>query len=243
MGGNGTNRRIRINPLPDQSGSTTITVTVSDGNGGSTATGFNVTVTAVNDAPTISNIPDQSIAEDSATATLPFTVGDAETSASALAVSAASSNTNLVAAAGITLGGSGTNRTIRINPLPDQSGSTTITVTVSDGNGGSTATGFNVTVTAVNDAPILSPIQDRTINEGETLTLTNAATDVDGPSLSFSLTTGPSGAAIDAQTGVLTWTPLESQGPSTNPIAVVVRDNGSPNLSATQSFTVFVTEV
>src|SRR5206468_343377 len=49
-------------------------------------------------------------------------------------------------------------------------------------------------------------------------------------------------ASISA-TGVITWTPTEAQGPSTNTFTTIVTDNGSPPLSATNAFTVFVTEV
>src|SRR5439155_711259 len=53
----------------------------------------------------------------------------------------------------------------------------------------------------------------------------------------------PPGVAIDPSTGILTWTPTEAQGPSTNTITVKVTDNGTPALSATNSFTVVVSEV
>jgi hypothetical protein len=52
----------------------------------------------------------------------------------------------------------------------------------------------------------------------------------------------PAGAAINATNGVFTWTPNESQGPSTNTIAVVVTDNSSPAQSLTNTFTVTVNE-
>src|SRR5438874_13629032 len=41
----------------------------------------------------------------------------------------------------------------------------------------------------------------------------------------------------------MTWTPTEAQGPSTNTLTTVVTDNGVPPLSATNSFTIVVTEV
>src|SRR5205814_4611013 len=44
-------------------------------------------------------------------------------------------------------------------------------------------------------------------------------------------------------TGLLTWTPTEAQGPSTNLITVRVTDNGTPALNDTKSFTVVVTEL
>src|SRR2546430_14024195 len=48
---------------------------------------------------------------------------------------------------------------------------------------------------------------------------------------------------IKPASGLITWTPSEAQGPSTNLISVVVTDNGVPALSNTNSFTVVVTEV
>jgi hypothetical protein len=56
--------------------------------------------------------------------------------------------------------------------------------------------------------------------------------------LTYSLNAAPAGATIGAVTGLLTWTPTIA--PSTNQFVVVVNDNGTPSLSATQSFTVIV---
>ena len=42
--------------------------------------------------------------------------------------------------------------------------------------------------------------------------------------LSFSLVSGPTGAAVDASTGRFTWTPDEPQGPGVFPVSVAVRD-------------------
>src|SRR3989442_871820 len=61
--------------------------------------------------------------------------------------------------------------------------------------------------------------------------------------LTFALVAGPGGMTLDSTTGVLTWTPTEAQGPSTNVITVRVTDNGSPPLSGTKSFTIIVNEV
>src|SRR2546430_3128735 len=48
---------------------------------------------------------------------------------------------------------------------------------------------------------------------------------------------------VIGSSGVISWTPREAQGPSTNVVSVSVTDNGVPALSATNSFTVTVTEV
>ena len=79
VGGTGANRTVTITPAPNQSGTATITLTVTDGNGATASDSFVLTVTAVNDAPTISDIADQTTNEDTATAALGFTVGDVET--------------------------------------------------------------------------------------------------------------------------------------------------------------------
>ncbi|HMP84040.1 MAG TPA: PQQ-dependent sugar dehydrogenase [Verrucomicrobiota bacterium] len=93
-----------------------------------------------------------------------------------------------------------------------------------------------------NAPPSLDPIPNQEIPEGSTLSITNAATD-DGV-FTFSLDAGaPNGADIDSDTGVFTWTPTEEQGPSTNSISVIVTDDGTPSLTATQTFVVVVTEV
>jgi hypothetical protein len=86
-----------------------------------------------NTAPTISDVTDQTITANSATAALPFTIGDAESPASNLQLSLSSSNTALVPNANLSLGGSGANRSITVTPLINQTGTTTITMTVSDG--------------------------------------------------------------------------------------------------------------
>jgi len=161
LGGGGANRTVTATPLANQSGSATITVTVSDGSLTASDT-FLVTVTAANDAPTISNIADQTINEDTATSALSFTVGDIETAAASLTVSGSSSNPALVPNANIVFGGSGANRTVTVTPLANQSGMATITVTVSDGLLTAVDT-FLLTVNAANDVPTISNVSGQTI--------------------------------------------------------------------------------
>src|SRR5204863_136914 len=120
----------------------------------------------------------------------------------------------------------------------------TITVKVTD-NGTpalSATNSFTVVVNEVNSAPTLTVPSDQTINDVSTLVVTNTASDSDLPAntLTFALVSGPSGVAVNPTTGVLSWTPTEAQGPSTNTITVKVSDNGTPALSATNSFTVVV---
>ena len=121
-----------------------------------------------------------------------------------------------------------------------------LAVTAHDNAALNNSTFDNVVVlpTTTNTYPALAPITDHTIVELETFSLTNLATDVDLPAntLTFALETAPSGMIIDTNSGVLSWTPAEAQGPSTNLVTVIVHDNGTPSLTATQSFTVLVLE-
>ncbi|MCX8156387.1 MAG: lamin tail domain-containing protein [Verrucomicrobiae bacterium] len=93
---------------------------------------------------------------------------------------------------------------------------------------------------ALNTPPNLAPIPNRTVALGQTLVFTNVASDADVPAqtLTFELAPGaPAGAQVHPVTGVFSWTPAVV---GVYPVTVIVRDNGTPSLSATQSFTVTV---
>src|SRR4030095_12552257 len=110
-----------------------------------------------------------------------------------------------------------------------------ITVKVTD-NGApqsSDTKSFTVVVAEANSAPVLTVPTDQAVTELSTLTVTNTASDADLPAnaLTFSLVSAPSGVNLDPASGVLTWTPSEAQGPSTNLIMVKVTDNGVPKSS------------
>ena len=121
-----------------------------------------------------------------------------------------------------------------------------ITIRVTD-NGAppkSASATFSVVVLpkSPNSPPVLSPIGDRIVHAGTTITLTNWASDPDpGDDLSFSLDdASPSDAAIDVATGVFTWTTMEAESNTTNSITVQVTDDGEPPLTAAVSFAVVV---
>jgi hypothetical protein len=146
-------------------------------------------------------------------------------------------NTNIV------FGGSGSNRTVAVTPLPYHFGIALVTLTVTDG-AAATNRSFLVTVAQSNHPPVLAAVTNFTITENNALVFTNLAVDLDVPAqtLVFSLSDAPPGASINVTNGIFAWTPSESQGPGTNVIVVIVSDNGTPALSATQSFTVIVLE-
>src|SRR5439155_2198809 len=115
FGGSGANRTVTVSPALNQNGTATITVTVSDGQL-SASDSFVLTVNAVNDPPTISNIADQSTATGTAVGPIGFTVGDMETAAGSLTLSGSSANPKLVPNGNIVFVVSGTSRTVTVTP-------------------------------------------------------------------------------------------------------------------------------
>ncbi len=218
----------------------TITVVVTDDGSPplSSSNSFTVTVNEVNTAPVLSVPADQTINE-----LTPLSVSasatDSDLPPNILMFSLISPPTGMSInpATGV----------INWTPSEAQGPSTnTIAVVVTD-NGLpplSATNSFRVVVNEVNSAPTLPVQLDQTIDELTTLRVTNTATDPDIPAnvLNYTLLNAPDGLQIDTN-GIITWTPSEAQGPSTNTITVVVTDNGAPRLSATNSFTVVVNEV
>lgn len=121
-------------------------------------------------------------------------------------------------------------------------GSYTFDVVVSDGTTTDSET-ITVTVDEANLDPVLGAIGNKTVDEGTELTFTASATDADVPAdtLTFSLgNTPPTGASINATSGVFTWTPTEAQGPDEYTFDIVVSDG---NDTDSETITVTVDEV
>ncbi|MCC7377127.1 MAG: putative Ig domain-containing protein [Verrucomicrobiales bacterium] len=131
------------------------------------------------------------------------------------------------------------------------------TVVVSDSNPGAANTpqwnvtnAFQVVVREVNTPPAVTIPGDRSTAELAASTVPVVATDADLPAttLLFQLLSPPTGMTIDPASGVISWTPTEAQGPSTNRVTFVVSETTSANsetarLSVTNSFQWIVTEV
>jgi len=101
---------------------------------------------------------------------------------------------------------------------------------------------------ATNYPPVLNPVPNQTVNPGVTINVTNTATDVDAPpqTLTFGLVNPlavPKGTSFNNVTGVLSWRPPIQFAGKTNVFSVFVSNNGTPALSATNSFEVIVNPV
>ena len=97
-------------------------------------------------------------------------------------------------------------------PINDHVGANSVEVRADDSDGtGATFLG-SVSVSNVNDAPVLTAIGNKDTFEGFALSFTVLASDVDvGDALTYSSTNLPSGANFDINTQSFTWTPNEDQ--------------------------------
>ena len=156
-------------------------------------------------APTMSAVGNVTIAEDTSTAPIAFTIGDAETAASSLIVTASSNVTALVpnTAGALALGGSGANRTLVVTPAANQFGSATITLTVSDG-AQSASRAFTLTVTSAADAPTLAAIAAQSTPEDTPLVVNLTVGDADTPLSSLDVQAVSSDAALVPASGFVT---------------------------------------
>ena len=103
----------------------------------------------------------------------------------------------------------------------------------------STATFDNV---AINQWPVIGIVNNYTLTAGQTLVVTNTATDPDVPAqmLTWSLLNAPTNTSLNSTNGLFSWRPTVAQSPASNLISLSVIDNGTPSLAATQSFGVSV---
>jgi hypothetical protein len=197
FGGSDGARTLRVRPVPNATGAATIVVTVSDGQA-SASQSFALTVTPVNDAPTVSEVPDQAMLADGSL-TVPFTIGDVDNALGDLKVHVASSNDKLVRGKDLTLGGSGANRTLTITPKKNHHGTTTITITVTDG----TLTTTETFVLTVNCAPWISPVGDQRIAAGSTETVAFVVLDVESAPGQLTVTAQSSNPAVVPADGLV----------------------------------------
>ncbi|KPA15217.1 Cadherin domain protein, partial [Candidatus Magnetomorum sp. HK-1] len=152
---------LTIKPVANTSGNSQLTVTVSDGEL-SVSTAFQLTVNPVNDPPVISTIPNQTIAENTSTGPIQFTVTDLESHIDDLLISINSSNTDLIPIneSHVLIA----NQNLTLTPVSFASGSTHITITVDDGHL-QAHTSFLLQVTSVDQSPVISNISDQSFDE------------------------------------------------------------------------------
>ena len=188
-------REFTWTPDFDDSGSYSVTFYVSDSYQLDSES-IIITVGSVNRAPELEPIGDKTIGEGSE---IRLTVSGSDPDSNDLTYSAT----------GIPDGADfdeGTQEFVWI-PDYDQSGTYNVTFSVSDGDLSDSET-ISIIVTSVNRAPELVPTGDIFVDENELLTISLHAGDEDeGDILHYSVIDTLENSAINASTGVFTWTP------------------------------------
>jgi VCBS repeat-containing protein len=212
---------------------------VTDANGDISAANACVTVTPVNDPPTVSAIANTNTNEDTATGPIAFTIGDVDSPLGSLAVTAHSGDQSIVADAGIAVAGSGANRTVTVTPVANANGPVTITVNVSDGSASSNSP-FVLTVIPVNDLPVATAASAQT-NEDTVLNGSVSANDVDGDPLTYAKVADPAhGAVVVNANGTYTYTPVANYH---GPDSFTFKANDGTGDSAPATITITVNSV
>ncbi|MEY2591780.1 MAG: large repetitive protein [Acidimicrobiaceae bacterium] len=260
---------------PAANGFGTATVSVSAHDNGGVANGgadtsapqtVTVTVTGVNDVPSFTKGPDQSVNEDSGlnTANLWATTVSAGPNESAQTLSfIVSNNNNALFSTQPAVNGTGT---LTFTPAANANGTAIVTVQIHDDGG--TAIGgsdtsasqtFNINVAAVNDAPsftvgpnqtVLEDVAAQTVNPWATA-ISPGPADESGQTVNF-IVSNSNNALFSAQptvaaNGVLTYTPAANRFGSAT-VTIAIHDNGGTangavDTSASQTFTITITGV
>lgn len=203
-------------PNPNFNGTDSFTYTLSDGKGGIATGTVAVTVNPVNDPPSFAKGVDQTVPEDAGPQTVAgwatqIAAGPGETDQTLTFAVANDHPTLFSAQPAIAADG-----TLTFAVAPGSNGTAILTVRLHDSGG--TANGgvdtsapqvFTLTLTPVNDPPVLAVIADQTLDEGQALAFQVSATDIDSP-VSLSLANAPAGVNFTDNhdgTADFSWTP------------------------------------
>ncbi len=260
FGGSGASRTVTARPATNQFGSTLITVTVRDASGATASSSYTLTVSPVNDLPTLNALSTLTANEDAGWLTVnlggigPGPANEGQTVTLSASIDDPTLATNLT----INYTNPATTGTLRLQTVPDAFGSALVTVTVNDGGASNNITtqSFTLTLNPVNDPPSLDQPADVSVLEdagpqevlltgisagpenesGQTLTLT-ATSSVTSliPTPVLSYTNGSS-------TAVLRFASVANANGSAQ-LTVTVNDGQATNNRVSRSFTVTVSPV
>ncbi|MBK9947789.1 MAG: tandem-95 repeat protein [Nitrospira sp.] len=243
-------------------GARTVRFVLTDGDGGTSPNyDTTVTVSGANDAP-VNTVPGaQTVNEDIALAVSGISVNDVDGNLSTVqlgvlngtvsvtlqggaTISGGSNGTNTVTLSGSQADINATLATLTYQGTLNYNGPDTLTITSTDTNSGSDVDTVAITVTAVDDAPVVTGGTSGSGAEDTTITNTLTATDVDGLSdgTVFTVTTSATNgtASIDPTTGLWSYTPTADFNGSDSFTVTITDDAGN---TATQVISVTVSPV
>lgn len=214
-------------------GKYTVTVIASDGVAAASST---FTWQISNPAPTAAN--DVASTNEDTSVIVSVLANDSDRDGDPLTVTQATA-----AHGSVVINGDGT---ITYTPAANYNGSDTITYSISDGEGGTSVASVAVTVIPVNDAPTTIGLPDLYDSNSEfaSVQLALAFGDVDGDTLSFTVTGLPTGLTFNPSTGLVSGqiSPAASAGgPGNNgvyPVTVTVSDGRGGTVSTLFTWTI-----
>jgi len=103
----------------------------------------------------------------------------------------------------------------------------------------------STTVGLANQAPLIAPIANQSVNEGSLFSYQVTSTDPDGSdsAIRYSIGSNQAGVVIDAVTGLIRWNTGEMDGGKTASVVVVATDGGTPPAVANAAFSISVVDV
>lgn len=219
---NATSGLIAWTPAAGQTGSHAVTARVADPGGLAATQAFTIVVPVPNAAPQITTSP---VTTAPVGAAYQYDVNATDPNGDSLTYSLTQAPSGMSIHAGTGL--------ISWTPAAAQTGSHSVNVRVADPGGLAATQSFTVGVP--NAPPVITSTALTTAGVGVTYAYDVNATDLNGDTLSYSLTQSPSGMSINAASGLINWVPLSGQVGSH---AVTVRAADPGGLATTQSFTV-----
>ncbi|MEQ9405647.1 MAG: Ig-like domain-containing protein [Cyclobacteriaceae bacterium] len=167
-------------------------VLIGTSGGISTFTTFDIVTQAVNDAPVLQMVYDQSVKEDATLNNLLISVVDVDTDFGDLSLSITSDDQTIVADGNITISTLNGFYVADVQPEDNANGLVTLTMTASDGSLDDTGT-FRLEVVAVNDLPEnIASISDADEDVLKTIDVSTLYQDLDGDQLTFEVENLPS---------------------------------------------------
>jgi hypothetical protein len=223
-----TTGAIQWTPGHDQTGDHLVEVLVADGKGGSDTQSWTITVGEANRPPEISSSAPASGSEGSLYG---YDVQASDPDGDALTYSLTTSPAGMTidSATGLT----------QWTPDYDQAGEHPVEVLVEDGKGGRDTQSWTINVTDTNRAPEITSAAPTSGSEADPYTYDVEATDPDGDTLTYRLTTSPAGMTIGSAAGLIAWTPDYGQA-GDHAVEVLVEDGKGGR--DTQSWTITVGE-
>ncbi|KPA08780.1 RCC1 domain-containing protein, alpha-tubulin suppressor, partial [Candidatus Magnetomorum sp. HK-1] len=223
---------------------------VGDGTTTNRSTPVQILSDSTNYYPVISLIADQNIDEDTS-ASINFISSDLDSSACSMTITITSSNQSLLPDGNLSYACEDNHYTLTATPVSDSNGTATISIQVEDTGALTASRSFDLTVTAINDPPVLGTITGQTTNEDTPIHMGFTASDletVDCNSLDISMVSSNVNLipvenisyTCSAGNFYLSMTPATNQSGNAN-ITITITDAGS--LTATQSFSLTVNAV